>query len=110
MKITWDDISTHFVYSKLTGTEPNPIYKEIHSFLQYWIPSIIQDSRVNINDEYSYYYDSKNKNLWIGYDSVWCVFEFKYGMVYDDIQALITEYAVSKHNIEVGLTRYDIYT
>jgi hypothetical protein len=106
MEITWDDISTHLVYCKLTSEEPNPIYKEIYDLLKYWIPSIIQDTRVTINDKYSYHYDSKNKNLWIEYDNIWSVFESKYGMEYYDIQALITEYAVSTHNIEVNHTQF----
>ena len=101
MKITWGDISTNIVYSKLTGTEPNRVYKEIYDFLKYWIPSIIQDTKVTINDKYSYIYDSKNKNLWIDYKNIWSVFESKYGMVYSDIESLITGYAVSTHNMVV---------
>jgi hypothetical protein len=101
MKITWGDISTHLVYSKLTGEEPNPIYKEIYSFLQYSIPSIVPDTLVTINGADSYYYDSKTKYLYIDYDNIWTVFESKYGMEYSDIQSLITGYAVSTHNIEV---------
>jgi hypothetical protein len=104
MKITWNDISSNIVYSKLTGVEPNPIFKEIHSFLQYWIPSIVQDTRVTINNKYSYYYNSKNKYLYIEYKNIWSVFESKYGMEYDDIQTLIIGYAVSTHNIEVKHT------
>jgi hypothetical protein len=108
MKITWVDISTHLVYSKLTGTEPDIIYKEIYDHLQYWIPSIIQDTKVTINNKYSYYYNSKNKNLWIEYKNIWSVFKSKYGMVYSDIQTLITGYAVSTHNIEVKHTWYGL--
>ena len=104
MKIAWDDISSNIVYSKLTGVEPNPIFKEIHSFLQYWIPSIIPDTLVTINSADSYQYDSKNKDLWIDYDNIWSVFHSKYGMVYSDIQTLITGYVVSTHNIEVKHT------
>jgi hypothetical protein len=104
MKITWEDISTHLVCSKLTGTEPNPIFKEIHSFLQYWIPSIVLDTKVTINNKYSYYYDSKTKDLWIDYTNIWSVFESKYDMEYSDIQLLITGYAVGTHNIEVNHT------
>jgi hypothetical protein len=107
MEITWNDISSNIVYSKLTGTEPNPIYKEIHSFLQYWIPSIIENTNVTINNKYSYYYyDSKIKYLWIDYKNIWSVFESKYGMEYSDIQSLITGYAVSTHNIEVKHTSF----
>ena len=101
MKITWNDISTHLVYCKLTGEEPNRVYKEIYDLLKYWIPSIIQDTKVTINNEYSYYYNSKNKDLCIGYTNIWSVFESKYGMKYSDIQSLITRYVVSTHNIEV---------
>ena len=102
--ITWEDISIHLVYSKLTGEEPNPIFKEIHSFLQYWIPSIIPDTLVTINSADSYQYDSKNKDLWIDYTNIWSVFKSKYDMEYYDIQALITEYVVSTHNIEAKNT------
>jgi hypothetical protein len=105
MKITWDDISSNIVYSKLTGTEPNIVYKEIYDLLQYWIPSIIEDVVVTINDKYSYYYDSKNKYLRIVYDNLWSVFESKYLMVYVDIQSLIIGYTVSTHNIEVEHTQ-----
>jgi hypothetical protein len=108
MEITWDDISTHLVYCKLTSEEPNPIYKEIYDLLKYWIPSIIQDTRVTINDKYSYHYDSKNKNLWIEYDNIWSVFKSKYGMEYSDIQSVISGYAVSTHNIEVKHTQVGI--
>jgi hypothetical protein len=104
MKITWEDISTHLVYCKLTSTEPNPIFKEIYDFLKYWIPSIIQDTKVTINNKYSYYYDSKTKYLWIDYTNIWSVFESKYDMEYSDIQTLITGYAVNTHNIEVNHT------
>jgi hypothetical protein len=99
MKITWNDISTHLVYSKLTGVEPNRVYKEIYDHLQYWIPSIVLDTRVTINNKYSYYYNSKTKCLWIDYDNIWYGFVSEYGMESSDIQALITEYAVSTHNI-----------
>ena len=104
MEITWDDISTHLVYCKLTGEEPNPIYKEIYDLLKYWIPSIIQDTRVTINGANSYYYDSRNKDLYIEYTNIWSVFESKCGMEYYDIQVLITGYVVSTHNIEVEHT------
>jgi hypothetical protein len=100
MKITWNDISTHLVYSKLSGVEPNPIFKEIYDHLQYWIPSIIQDTLVTINNKYSYYYNSKTKGLLIDYTNIWWVLKSKYNMVSSDIQALITEYVVSTHNIE----------
>jgi hypothetical protein len=106
MKITWEDISTHLVYCKLTGEEPNPIYKEIYEHLKYWIPSIIQDTLVTINGADSYYYDSKNKDLWIDYKNIWYVFESKYDMEYVDIQSLITGYVVGTHNIEVNHTRF----
>jgi hypothetical protein len=105
MEITWDDISTHLVYCKLTGEEPNPIYKEIYDLLKYWIPSIIQDTRVTINGANSYYYGSKTKDLLIDYTNIWSVFESKYGMEYYDIQVLITGYVVSTHNIEVKHTK-----
>jgi hypothetical protein len=105
MKITWDDISSNIVYSKLTGTEPNIVYKEIYDLLQYWIPSIVLDKKVTINNKYSYYYDSKNKNLWIDYKNIWSVFESKYLVVYVDIQSLIIGYTVSTHNIEVEHTQ-----
>jgi hypothetical protein len=104
MKITWDDISTHLVCSKLTGTEPNPIFKEIYVHLKYWIPSIVPDTKVTINNKYSYYYNSKNKYLYIDYTNIWTVFESKYAMGYSDIQVLITRYVVSIHNIEVEHT------
>ena len=102
--ITWDDISSNIVYSKLTGEEPNPIYKEIHGLLKYWIPSIIHDTKVTINNNFSYYYDPKNKYLWIDYKNIWSVFKSKYVMEYYDIQQLITGYVVSTHNIEVNHT------
>ena len=104
MKITWNDISTHLVYSKLTSTGQNIIYKEIYYLLKYWIPSIIQDTKVTINNEYSYYYDSKNKDLYIDYTNIWRVFESKYDMEYVDIQTLITGYIVCTHNIVVEHT------
>ena len=104
MKITWEDISTNIVCSKLTGTEPNPIFKEIYDHLKYWIPSIIHDALVTINSADSYQYDSKNKNLWIDYDNIWYVFVSEYGMGYSDIQSLIMGYTVSTHNIEVEHT------
>jgi hypothetical protein len=104
MKITWNDISTHLVYCKLTSTEPDIIYKEIHGFLQYWIPSIIQDRSVTINNKYSYYYNSKTKYLYIDYTNIWTVFESKYDIVCSDIKVLITGYAVNTHNIEVEHT------
>jgi hypothetical protein len=99
--ITWDDISSNIVYSKLTGVEPNPIFKEIYDLLKYWIPSIVPDKKVTINGADSYYYDPKNKYLWIDYKNIWSVFESKYDMEYYDIQQLITGYVVSTHNIEV---------
>jgi hypothetical protein len=101
MKITWSDISTNIVYSKLTGEEPNPIYKEIYDHLQYWIPSIVLDKKVTINKKYSYYYDSENKVLRIDCTNLWSVFESKYDMEYYDIQVLITRYVVDTHNIVV---------
>jgi hypothetical protein len=104
MKITWEDISTHLVYCKLTSTEPNRVYKEIYDHLKYWIPSIIHDALVTINSADSYQYDSKNKNLWIDYDNIWCVFKSKYDMVSSDIQTLIAGYVVGTHNIEVKHT------
>jgi hypothetical protein len=104
MKITWDDISTHLVCSKLTGEEPNPIFKEIYVHLKYWIPSIVLDKKVTINNKYSYYYDSKTKYLYIDYMNIWSVFESKSDMEYVDIQTLITGYVVSTHNIEVKHT------
>jgi hypothetical protein len=104
MKITWEDISTHLVCSKLTGVEPNRVYKEIYVHLKYWIPSIIPDTKVTINDEYSYYYNSKTTDLWIDYDNIWIVFESIYRMGYVDIQTLITGYVVSTHNIEAEHT------
>ena len=104
MKITWNDISTNIVYSKLTGVEPNPIFKEIYDHLKYWIPSIIENTNVTINGADSYYYNSKIKYLRIHYKNIWSVFESKYGMEYDDIESLITGYVVSTHNIEVKHT------
>jgi hypothetical protein len=101
MKITWSDISTHLVCSKLTGEEPNPIFKEIYVHLKYWIPSIIPDTRVTINNKYSYYYDPKNKDLWIDFKNMWSVFKYKYDIEHSDIQSLIIGYVVSTHNIEV---------
>jgi hypothetical protein len=101
MKITWEDISTHLVYAKLTGEEPNRVYKEIYDLLKYWIPSIIQDTKVIINNKYSYIYDSKTNVLYIDYTNIWRVFKSKYDMGYVDIQKLITGYVVSTHNIEV---------
>jgi hypothetical protein len=106
MKITWDDISTHLVCSKLTGEEPNPIFKEIYVHLKYWIPSIVLDKKVTINNKYSYYYDSKTKYLYIDYMNIWSVFESKSDMEYVDIQTLITGYVVSTHNIEVKHTSF----
>jgi hypothetical protein len=100
--ITWDDILTHLVCSKLTGEESNPIFKEIYEHLQYWIPSIIQDTLVTINNKYSYYYNSKTKGLLIDYDNIWWVFKSRYGMEYSDIQTLVIRYTVDTHNIEVG--------
>jgi hypothetical protein len=108
MKITWNDISSNIVYSKLTGEEPNPIFTEIYDLLKYWIPSIIPDTLVTINSADSYHYDSKNKYLWIDYTNIWSVFKSKYDMESSDIQSLITGYVVSTHNIVVGLT-YKIY-
>jgi hypothetical protein len=109
MKITWNDISTNIVYSKLTSTEPNPIFKEIYDLLKYWIPSIVQDTKVTINNKYSYYYNSENKYLWIEYRNIWSVFGSKYGMVYSDIQSLIVGYVVSTHNIEeVRTSSFDV--
>ncbi len=108
MKITWEDISTNIVCSKLTGVEPNPIYKEIYEHLKYWIPSIIQDTLVTINGADSYYYDSKNKYLYIDYDNIWCDYISKYDMEYVDIQSLIKWYAVSTHNIEANHTLVSI--
>jgi hypothetical protein len=104
MKITWEDISSNIVYCKLTSTESNPIFTEIYDFLQHWIPSIIIDTTVTINNKYSYYYNSKTKCLWIDYKNICQVFESKYGMEYDDIESLITGYVVSTHNIEVKHT------
>jgi hypothetical protein len=104
MKITWNDISTHLVYCKLTGEEPNRVYKEIYDLLKYWIPSIIQDTKVTINNEYSYYYNSKIKYLRIDHENICQVFVSKYGMVYSDIESLIIGYVVSTHNIEVKHT------
>ena len=104
--ITWDDILTHLVCSKLTGEESNPIFKEIYEHLKYWIPSIIQDTLVTINSADSYHYDSETKYLYIDHENIWYVFESKYGMGYYDIQQLITGYAVSTHNIEVERTSY----
>jgi hypothetical protein len=108
MKITWNDISSNIVYSKLTGEEPNPLFEDIIGLLKYWIPSIIQDTKVTINNNFSYYYDSKNKNLWIDHENICQVFVSKYGMVYSDIQTLITGYVVSTHNIVVSDSR-EIY-
>ena len=104
MKITWNDISSHLALSDMLDKEPDSRYKEIIDFLQYWIPSIIPDTKVTINGADSYYYDSKNKYLWIDYTNIWSVFESKYDMVYGDIQLLITGYAMSTHNIEVKHT------
>jgi hypothetical protein len=104
MKITWNDISSHLALSDMLDKEPDSRYKEIFDFLQYWIPSIIPDTKVTINNKYSYYYDPKNKDLWIDYTNIWSVFESKYDMVYGDIQVLITGYAVSTHIIEVKHT------
>jgi hypothetical protein len=109
MKITWNDISSHLALSDMLDKEPDSRYKEIHSFLQYWIPSIIPDTKVTINNKYSYYYNSKNKDLWIDYKNIWSVFESKYDMVYDDIQVLITWYAMRTHNIEVNNTMFRMY-
>ena len=109
MKIAWNDISTNIVYSKLTGVEPNPIYKEIYDHLKYWIPSIIQDTKATINNKYSYYYNSEKKYLRIDYKNIWYVFESKYGMVYSDIKVLVSEYTVSTHNIVVEHTTYTRY-
>jgi hypothetical protein len=107
MKITWDDISTHLVYSKLTGTEPDIIYKEIYDHLKYWIPSIVLDKKVTINNKYSYYYNSKNKDLWIDFKNMWSVLKYKYDIEHSDIQSLIIGYAVSSHNIEVKHTNWN---
>ena len=104
MKIAWNDISTNIVYSKLTGVEPNPIYKEIYEHLKYWIPSIVPDTLATINGADSYYYDSKTKYLSIDYKNIWSVFQSKYDMEYIDIQSLITWYVVITHNIEVNHT------
>jgi hypothetical protein len=106
MKITWGDISTNIVYSKLTSTEPNPIFKEIYDHLKYWIPLIVPDRRVTINNKYSYIYDSETKYLWIDYKNIWSVFESKYGMGYSDIESLIIGYAVSTHNMVVKATHF----
>jgi Fe-S cluster assembly scaffold protein SufB len=105
MKITWEDISSNIVYSKLTGEEPNPIFTEIYDFLQHWIPSIIIDTTVTVNNKYSYYYNSKSKCLWIDYKNICQVFVSKYGMEHPDTQTLVSGYAVSIHNIEVKHTR-----
>jgi hypothetical protein len=104
MKITWNDISSHLALSDMLDKEPDSRYKEIYDLLKYWIPSIVQDTLVTINGADSYQYDSKNKDLWIDYDNIWSVFKSKYDMKYYDIQALITGYAVSTHNIEVKHT------
>jgi hypothetical protein len=106
MKITWEDISTHLVYAKLTSTEPDIIYKEIYDLLKYWIPSIVQDTLVTINGADSYQYNSKIKYLRIHYKNIWSVFESKYGMEYSDIESLIIGYVVSTHNIEVKHTMW----
>ncbi len=104
MKITWNDISSHLALSDMLDKEPDSRYKEIIDFLQYWIPSIIPDTRITINNKYSYYYDSKTKYLYIDYMNIWSVFESKSDMEYVDIQTLITGYVVSTHNIEVKHT------
>ena len=104
MKITWNDISSHLVLSDMLDKEPVSRYKEIYDHLKYWIPSIIQDRSVTINNKYSYYYGSKTKYLYIDYTNIWSVFESKYDMEYSDIQTLITGYVVSIHNIEVKHT------
>jgi hypothetical protein len=109
MKITWDDISVHLVYCKLTSTEPNRVYKEIYDSLKYWIPSIIPDTKVTINNKYSYHYDPETKDLWIDYKNIWSVFKSKYGMRYHDVQALITGYVVNTHIIEVKHTHPVFY-
>jgi hypothetical protein len=108
MKITWEDISSNIVCSKLTSSEPNTIYKEIYEHLKYWVPSIIQDTLVTINGADSYYYDSKNKYLRIDYKNIWSVFQSKYYMEYIDIQSLITWYVVITHNIEVNHTLIEV--
>ncbi len=105
MKITWNDISSHLVLSDMLDKELDSRYKEIFDLLQYWIPSIIQDTKVTINNKYSYYYNSKNKYLCIDYKNIWSVFESKYDMEYSDIQSLIIGYVVSTHNIEVKHTK-----
>jgi hypothetical protein len=105
MKITWVDISSHLALSDMLDKEPNRVYKEIYDLLQYWIPSIIPDTKVTINNKYSYYCNSKTKGLLIDYTNIWSVFESKYGMVYSDIQTLITGCVVSTHNIEAEHTR-----
>jgi hypothetical protein len=104
MKITWNDISSHLALSDMLDKEPDSRYKEIYDHLKYWIPSIVQDTKVTINNEYSYYYNSKNKYLSIDYKNIWSVFQFKYDIVYSDIQLLIIGYVVSTHNIEVKHT------
>ena len=108
MKITWVDISSHLALSDMLDKEPNPIYKEIYDLLQYWIPSIIEDTKVTINDKYSYYCNSKTKGFLIDYTNIWSVFESKYDMEYSDIQTLITGYAVGTHNIEVKHTGLEL--
>jgi hypothetical protein len=101
MKITWEDISTNIVYSKLTGVEPNPIFKEIYDLLKYWIPSIIEDTSITINGQRSYIYKSKNKVLYM-YNDTWDIFKHKYGMGYFDTQDLINKYVINTHNIDVN--------
>jgi hypothetical protein len=105
--ITWEDISSNIVYSKLTGEEPNPIFKEIHSFLQYWIPSIIPDTKVYVNDKYSYHYDSEYRHLWIGSQNIWRVFKSKYDMKNLDIESLIHRYVSNTQNISVSSVSQD---
>jgi hypothetical protein len=53
---TWDDISTHLIYCKLTGDIPNSEYLYIYNFLIENIPYIINDKAVFYNDTEIYYF------------------------------------------------------
>jgi hypothetical protein len=59
MEITWGDISTHLVYCKLTGEEPNTLFKDIHDYVKKAIPiPLLPDETVVICGMKSYRYDS----------------------------------------------------
>jgi hypothetical protein len=101
--ITWDDISSHLTYCKLTGTEPDEKFASMYRTLTEMFNNILYDEAVSYKS-YKTYYISSFKNI-LFLDKYNCHHHL-YGEFKQNCKKIIIDYLKFRYDISLFLVTY----